>query len=200
MIPIDTIHERRILLNSTKDKISLWELFTIFLNINTFTFGGGFTIVPIIRDEFVNHRKVIDDNEMLDIMALAQSGPGAMAISASLLTGYRLRGPLGALTCVFASILPCLVIIFTISHFYQAFRENFYINAMLLGISGIISAVLFVTVYNMGRAALEVHPVFSVGMMVLAFVLGFFTNINTGLIILLLGLIGIVVFTWEDKQ
>lgn len=187
-------------MDTTDKQISLWELFTIFLKINTFTFGGGYTIIPIIRDEFVNHKKLIGEKEMLDLVALSQSGPGAMAISASLLTGYRLRGPLGALTCMFASILPCLVIIFTISHFYQAFRDNFYINAMLLGISGIISAVLFVTVYNMGKTALRAYPVFSALMMILAFVLGFFTNINTGLIILLLGFIGIVVFTLGEKK
>lgn len=200
MIAIEVILGGGKPLNSSEERISLWELFSIFLKINTLTFGGGYTIVPIIRDEFVNHRKLIDDDEMLDLVALAQSGPGAMAISASLLTGYRLRGPLGALTCIFASILPCIAIIFTISHFYQAFRDNFYINAMLLGISGVISAVLFITVYNMGKTVLKIHPVFSGLMMVLAFVLGFFTNINTGLIILLLAFIGIIVFSLGDDK
>lgn len=183
-----------------EEKISLWELFLTFLKINTFTFGGGYTIVPIIRDEFVKSKKIIEDQEMLNLVALAQSGPGAMAISASLLTGYRLRGALGAITCMFASVLPCLVIITAISHFYHSFRDNYFINAMLTGISGIISAVLFVTTVNMGKSAIQVHTRFSILMMILAFILGFFTNINTGLIILLLGFIGIVVFSIAERE
>lgn len=175
-----------------KEKVSLTTLFLTFLKINTFTFGGGYTIVPIIRDEFVYGKELIKDEDMLDIVALAQSGPGAMAISTSLLTGYKLRGPLGALVCMFASILPCLVIITIISSFYQSFRDNFYVNAALEGISGIISAVLLITVFNMGRAAMKKNWVFSLFTMVFSFVLGYFTSINTGLIILFLGLLGIV--------
>lgn len=180
--------------------ISLWELFLTFLKINTFTFGGGYTIVPIIKDEFVDGKGLISESEMLDIVALAQSGPGAMAISTSLLTGYRVRGPIGALVCMGASVLPCLVIITLISGFYQSFRSNFYVNAALAGISGIISAVLFVTVFNMGRSAIRLNPNFSIIMMTLAFVLGYFTNINTGLIILFLGLIGILVSHIEKGE
>jgi len=70
-----------------KREITLSEIFFTFLKINTFTFGGGYTIVPVIRDEFMMKKKLIDEDEMLGIVALAQSGPGAMAISTSLLTG-----------------------------------------------------------------------------------------------------------------
>ena len=78
-----------------KQTISLRELFTTFFRINAVTFGGGYTIVPVIRDEFMKKKGLIDEDEMLDIVALAQSGPGAMAISTSLLTGYKLRGVKG---------------------------------------------------------------------------------------------------------
>jgi len=64
--------------------IKLREIFITFLKINAFTFGGGYTIVPVIRDEFMKKRKLIDEDEMLGLVALAQSGPGAMAISTSL--------------------------------------------------------------------------------------------------------------------
>lgn len=181
-------------------EISMMELFLTFLKINTFTFGGGYTIVPIIKDEFVDNKGLISQDEMLDLVALAQSGPGAMAISASLLTGYRARGPLGALVCMGASILPCLVIITIISGFYQSFKSNFYVNAALSGISGIISAVLFVTVYRMGQTALKANRTFSIIMMVLAFCLAYFTSLNTGLIILFLGLIGILVSHMEKGE
>ena len=181
-------------------RISLWKLFLTFLKINTFTFGGGYAIVPIIRDEFVEHQQLIDEDEMLDIVALAQSGPGAMAISCSLLTGYRLRGPLGAATCLFASVLPCLVIILSINLAYKQFRENFYVNAALVGISGIISAVLFLTTWRMGKRAMHEDRNFSIVMIIIATFLGMFTDINTAFIILFLGFCGIIVTKLEDHK
>ncbi|MDY3118232.1 MAG: chromate transporter [Peptoniphilus sp.] len=178
--------------------ISLGKLFLTFLKINTFTFGGGYTIVPIIRDEFVERLPLIEEDEMLDIVALAQSGPGAMAISASLLTGYRLRGPAGAVVCLLASVLPCWVIILSINMAYKQFRSNFYVNAALVGISGVISAVLFLTTYRMGKRAIQDDRGFSVLMIVVALVLGMFTDVNTALIILLLGFSGICITKFED--
>lgn len=131
--------------------ISLTKLFTTFFKINALTFGGGYTIVPIIKDTFVKDLNLIDDDEMMDLVALAQGGPGAMAISTSLLTGYKLRGATGAIVCLIASSLPCLIILSIISLFYKEFRSNFYVNAALEGISGVICAVLLITVFNMEK-------------------------------------------------
>ncbi len=174
--------------------ISLSDLFWTFLKINTVTFGGGYTIVPVIRDEFILKKKLIDEDEMLSLVALAQSGPGAMAISASLLTGYKLRGPKGAVVSLAASVLPCIVIISVISLFYREFQSNPWVNAALTGMGGAISAVLFITVYNMGKSALKANREFGVVMMVAAFVLSFFVKFNTALIIALLALSGLFYF------
>lgn len=174
--------------------ISLSDLFWTFLKINTVTFGGGYTIVPVIRDEFILKKKLIDEDEMLSLVALAQSGPGAMAISASLLTGYKLRGPKGAVVSLAASVLPCIVIISVISLFYREFQSNPWVNAALTGMGGAISAVLFITVYNMGKSALKANREFGVVMMVAAFVLSFFVKFNTALIIAFLALSGLFYF------
>lgn len=176
-------------------KISLWELFLTFFRINAITFGGGYTIVAILRDEFVQNKKIIDENEMLDLTALAQSGPGAMAINTSVLTGYKLRGPMGAITCMLASVLPCIIIITIISYFYQEFRSNYYVNAALLGMSGVIAAVLIITTYRMAKNVLRKHPIFSSFVMATAFVLSFIFHINSGLIVLTLGAMGLVLFS-----
>lgn len=176
-------------------KISYFELFLTFFKINTFTFGGGYTIVPVIIDEFIRKKKLIDEDEMLDLVAIAQSGPGAMAIGTTILLGYRLKGPLGAVVATLASVSPCIIIISIISVFYNAFKTNFYVQSALLGISGVISAVLFITTYNMGKEALKNHPIFSGIMMFLSFSVGMFTDINTALIIVSLGIIGLVTFS-----
>lgn len=178
-----------------KRVITLSEVFFTFLKINTFTFGGGYTIVPVIRDEFMMKKKLIDEDEMLGIVALAQSGPGAMAISTSLLTGYRLRGFKGAITALIASVLPCLVIITLIYYFYDAFKANFWVKSALMGMGGVISAVLFITVYDMAKVALKKNTVFSAILMTGAFAASFFFKIQVIIIIVSLALIGFITFS-----
>lgn len=179
--------------------ISLLKLFLTFFKINAITFGGGYTIVPIIKDIFVSDLELIDEDKMMDIVAISQGGPGAMAISCSVLTGYYLKGPIGAITCLIASSLPCLIILSIISNFYQEFKTNFYIKAALEGISGIISAVLFITVFRMGISSYKKNSKFSVVMIVLVFLVAFFTKINTGLIILFCAFAGISYFSVLER-
>lgn len=174
--------------------ITYFHLFKIFFKINAITFGGGYTIVPVIKDIFVEDLELISNDEMMDIVALAQGGPGAMAISTSILTGYKLKGPSGAIVCLLASVAPCLIILSLIANFYQEFKTNFYINAALDGISGVIAAVLLITVYRMGEQAYKKYPLFSSLLMVLIFILGYFTTINTALLILLCAFLGLAVF------
>ncbi|NLW28378.1 MAG: chromate transporter [Erysipelothrix sp.] len=175
--------------------ISLLEVFLTFLKINTVTFGGGYTIVPVIRDEFMKNKKLIDDQEMLDIVAIAQSGPGAMAISTSLLTGYRLRGFKGAIIALLASVLPCLVIITIVYYFYDSFRDSPLISTIMIGIGGTISAVLLITVYDMAKAQFKKHPLYSFVLMIGAFVSSYVLNVSTIYIIITLALIGLVIFS-----
>jgi len=186
--------------DAMKEEIRLREIFITFLKINAFTFGGGYTIVPVIRDEFMKKRKLIDEEEMLGLVALAQSGPGAMAISTSLLTGYRLRGFKGALTALFASVLPCLIIISTLFYFYDAFSRNFWVKSALIGMGGVISAVLLLTVYDMGKAAMKKHRYFSLTLMVGAFAASYFGNVHTIIIIITLAVIGFITFTIFDER
>ncbi len=183
-----------------KENIKLREIFITFLKINAFTFGGGYTIVPVIRDEFMKKRKLIDEEEMLGLVALAQSGPGAMAISTSLLTGYRLRGFKGALTALIASVLPCLLIISVLFYFYDEFSKNFWVKSALIGMGGAISAVLLLTVYDMGKAAMKKHKYFSLVLMIGAFVASYFGNVHTIVIIISLALIGLVTFSIFDES
>jgi len=181
-------------------KVSLAKLFFTFFKINAITFGGGYTIVPIVKDVFVNELKLIDDDEMTNLVALAQSGPGAMAVSTSILTGYKLRGPIGAITCLIASALPCLLILSVVSVFYTQFKTNFFIKSALDGISGVVCAVLLVTVFNMGKAAYKNYPIFSSAIMILVFVLGFFVNISTAPLLLCSAILGICVFYVADRR
>lgn len=183
------------------ERISLFELFITFFKINAVTFGGGYTIVVVLRDEFVNKKKLISEEDMLDLTALAQSGPGAMAINTSILTGYRLRGPLGAIISCFASVLPCLIIITIVYYFYEQFRSNYYINAALVGMGGVISGVMIITTINMAKAVFKKNnKVFSAILMVAAFVLSYFLKVNAALIIVIFAIAGLVIFSIKGEQ
>ena len=173
------------------EDLTLWKLFTTIFKINIVTFGGGYTIVPVLREELSIKREIIPDEEMLNMVALSQSLPGAMAINLSILIGIRLFKEKGAFVCALASSLPSLIIITIISFFYAAFQENFFVNAILTGMSGVISAVLFLSVIDLAKAALKNYKLFSAFMMILAFSLAFFFNISTALIILFCGFMGL---------
>ncbi len=182
------------------NQTSLLNLFLTFLRINAITFGGGYTIVAILRDEFSIKKNLIDTDDMLNITALAQSSPGPFAINTSILVGYKLKGIIGSLVCLLASVIPSLVIITVVSMFYQAFRDNFYVNAALRGMSGVISAVLIITSINMAKSAMKKHKIFSLVIMIIAFLASFVFKVSTVYIILFFGILSFITFSLISEE
>lgn len=180
--------------------MGLWKFFLKIFVISMMTFGGGYTIVPLIREEFVHKEKLIGDEEMLDLIALSQTAPGPIAVSTALLTGYKLKGRRGAIVGVIAATLPPLIIISTLYFFYTWFASNIWVRAALRGMSGAICAIMIIAVYDLAKAALKKHKIFSAITMVAAFLTGLLTSINLGLIILALALIGIVAFHYVPEE
>lgn len=180
--------------------MSLWQFFFTIFKISGITFGGGYTIVPVIRNEFVVKRNLLSDEEMFDLIALSQSAPGPIAVSTALLTGYKLKGRTGAILGTVAAILPPLLIISVLFFVYESFAANFWVRAALRGMSGAISAIMIFAVYDLSRACLSRYKVFSGVLMLLTFLVGLFTSISTGLIILALGLFGILAFTFIPEE
>lgn len=175
--------------------ISFLDLFFTIFKINAITFGGGYTIAPVMLDEFSKKRGLIEEDEMLDLIALAQSGPGALAVSVSLLIGYKLKGIGGALISILAAVLPPITIISTIYYFYAEFANNYWVRAALRGMSGVISAVLLLTTFRLGKQASRKRPIFASIIIVGTFLVSYFTNINTAFIILALMIIGVTLFS-----
>ncbi|WP_138160446.1 chromate transporter [Peptoniphilus catoniae] len=181
-------------------KFTMKDLFITFFKINSVTFGGGYTIVTVVKDVFVDELKLLSEEEMLDILALAQGGPGAMAISTSILTGYRLKGPIGGIVALVASSLPCLIILSLVSIFYNEFKENFFVRSAFDGISGMVTAALLLTVYNMGKNSYRKYPGFTLIMVALIFVLGYFLKVKTAYLIVFCAAVGILVFGLADRR
>lgn len=124
-----------------KQKV-LWKLFLSTLYLSAFTFGGGYVIITLMKDKFVDKYHWIEENEMLDLIAIAQSAPGAIAVNGAIVVGYKLAGLAGVLTAIFGTVLPPFLIISAISVFYQMFRDNFIISELLDGMQAGVGAVI----------------------------------------------------------
>ena len=121
----------------------LLTLFLTLLKIGSFTFGGGYAMIPLIEDEFCTKKKYVTGEELADILALSQSIPGAIAVNASIIIGYRKKGLPGALAAVFGLALPSIVVLTAITYLYESFNENPYIAAALKGIRACVVALIF---------------------------------------------------------
>ena len=131
-----------------KQKV-LWKLFLSTLYLSAFTFGGGYVIITLMKDKFVDKYHWIEENEMLDLIAIAQSAPGAIAVNGAIVVGYKLAGLAGVLTAIFGTVLPPFLIISAISVFYQMFRDNFIISELLDGMQAGVGAVIASVVWDM---------------------------------------------------
>ena len=119
---------------------TLWTLFASMLSISACTFGGGFVIVTFMRRRFVEELHWLEEDEMLDLIALAQSSPGAIAVNAAILVGWRIGGFAGMLAAVLGTLLPPMLILGVISYFYAAFAANRYVALTLRGMQAGVAA------------------------------------------------------------
>lgn len=175
-----------------KDGHILRKLFFSTLYISTFTFGGGFVIITFMKKKFVDDLHWIDEQEMLDLAALAQSSPGAIAVNAAILVGWRMGGFPGMLTAVLGTILPPMTILSVISFFYAAFAANPYVAMVLKGMQAGVAAVILNVVCDLGSGVLKNRSPIHLAVMVLAFAATFFWSVNVIYIILSAALAGVV--------
>ena len=165
--------------------------FTVF-KISACTFGGGFVIIPLMRRKFVEELGWIEEQEMMDLTAIAQSSPGAIAVNASILIGYHVAGFTGAMITVLGTVLPPLTIISLISLFYQAFRDNIIVNMAMAGMLAGVAAVICDVVINMIKNIMKQKRILPLLMLAGAFTATYFFKVNIFVIILVCGIIGAV--------
>jgi len=173
-----------------KDMKFYFKLFYSTLCLSAFTFGGGYVIIPLMRKKFVNDYKWIEEKEMYDLTAIAQASPGAIAVNAAVIVGYRLAGFLGALITIVGTVLPPLVILSIISIAYTAFRDSLIVQYALRGMQAGVAAVIIDVVISMIIDLFKEKKVLPVGIMVVAFIATFVFKINLIIIIFTSGIIG----------
>lgn len=176
------------------------KLFLSTFQLSACTFGGGFVIIPLMRKKFVEELHWIDEQEMMDLTAIAQSSPGAIAVNASILVGYHVAGILGAFITVFGTILPPLIIISIVSLFYQAFRDNAIVNMAMMGMLAGVAAVICDVVLTMGKNVFGQRRVLPMVILLLSFIAVRFFEMNIILIILICGIAGAVDTLYHERK
>ena len=165
-------------------KMRLLKLFWSTLYLSAFTFGGGYVIVSLMKKKFVDELGWIDEEEMLDLVAIAQSTPGAIAVNGAIVVGYKLEGIIGVIAAIAGTIIPPFVIISVISFFYELFASNVYVQQVLTGMQAGVGAVIACVVFDMGSGIVRSKSILSMCIMIAAFVAGYVFNVNVVLIIL----------------
>lgn len=174
-------------------------LFLSTLQLSACTFGGGFVIIPLMRKKFVEDLHWIGEQEMMDLTAIAQSSPGAIAVNASILVGYRVAGVAGALTTVLGTVLPPLVILSAVSFFYAALRDNWIVSLVMKGMQAGVAAVLCDVVYTMGKPVFAAKKPLAIIILAASFAAVAFLKIHVVLIILACGILGAVDTYFQEK-
>lgn len=186
-----TSRQRRRKMKEKKSTI-LKKLFFSTLYLSAFTFGGGYVIVTLLKNKFVDEYHWIDEEEMLDLVAIAQSSPGAIAVNGAIVVGYKLGGIPGVLVSVLGAILPPMIILSLISVIYDFFITNPYIRAMLNGMTAGVGAVIVSVVYDMGSNIVKKKDWIQIVIMIVSFILCWFFKVNVIYIILAVAAFGAV--------
>lgn len=174
--------------NTFTEKV--FPLFLTFLKIGTFTFGGGYAMIPIIHREIAERRKWLTDEDILDIIAVSESTPGPIAINSATFVGYKIAGFWGAFFSTFAVVLPSFLIIGLLSFFLNEFAEVKAVQYAFFGIRAAVLALLLRALFLMYQKCPK--NAVSYVIMALSFILAAIFNINILIIIVICALSGLI--------
>ena len=130
-----------------------WDSFKTFFKIGIFTLGGGYAMIPLIEEAVVNQKKWASKDEMLDLIAIAQSCPGVFAINIAIFIGYKLQKTRGAIVTTLGTVLPSFLIILAIAIFFKQFEDNNIVAAIFRGIRPAVVALIAVPTFRLGQRA-----------------------------------------------
>ncbi|MCH3986530.1 MAG: chromate transporter [Lachnospiraceae bacterium] len=180
--------------------VRLRKLFFSTLYLSTFTFGGGYVIVSLLKKKFVDELHWIDEDEMLDLVAIAQSAPGAIAVNGAIVVGFKIAGIPGILVSVLGAVLPPFVILTVVSYFYSAFKNNFAVQAMLYGMKAGVSAVIIDVVFDMASGIVKGRDALLIIIMIASFIANYFLKVNVVWIILVTAGIGALITIVRSRR
>ncbi len=132
--------------------VSYWQIFLTFAKIGAFTIGGGYAMLPVIRSE-ITKRGWLREEDFTDIVALAQSAPGLLAVNISIFTGHKLKGTKGSIVATLGSVLPSFLIILAIAMLFTGYQDNPTVIKIFKGIRPVVVALIAVPMIDMAKKA-----------------------------------------------
>lgn len=181
-----------------RDKNFYWKLFKSTFIVSMFTVGGGYVIIPLLKAKYVDEYKWISDEETLNMVAIAQSTPGVMAVNTAIMLGYRMAGVMGALTGMFATVLPPLIIITIVATFYDIVASNEYVQLVLKGMQCGATALLLNVAIDLLKKQFSKKLILPIVIIIGTFVANLFFNVNIMILVAIDGVIGF--FLMRDKK
>jgi chromate transporter len=159
------------------------ELFLSFLKIGAFTFGGGYAMIPIMQREVVDVRHWVTEDDIVKLLVISESTPGVIAVNSATFIGYRIGGFWGSLTATLGVVLPSFVVITLISYFYEQFKALTWVSYAFMGLRAAVAVLIFNAVFRLTRKTKK--DVFSIAVLILAFLVAALTDVNAVLVILI---------------
>ncbi|MGI6172414.1 MAG: chromate transporter [Christensenellales bacterium] len=175
-----------------------WDLFRTFFRIGLFTFGGGYAMLPLIQTEAVEEKHWVTADEVLDIVAIAESTPGPLAINSATFIGYRVAGIMGSAAATFGVVLPSYIVICTVSLCYHAFMQNKWVACAFRGIHAGVVMLIVNAVLKLGKGC--PRTVFSLLLFLAGFILTAFLSVDSKLILIGAALCGIAASVFYAKE
>lgn len=176
----------------------LWQIFLTFFKIGAFTFGGGYAMIPLIQKEAVEKRKWITDDDILEIIAIAESTPGPIAINSATFVGYRAAGVLGSVFATLGVVLPSFVIILALSFVLRQFQELEAVKYAFAGIRAGVLALLIKSLWTMYKKSPKGWPAYVV--MAGSFILTAIFDVNVIFVIIGCAVFGLVTSLYLERR
>ena len=182
----------------TEKSHPLWTLFITFFKIGLFTFGGGYAMMPLFQKELVERHGWIDEDEILDIFAIAESTPGVVAVNSATFVGYKIKKIKGSISATAGVVLPSFIIISIISLFIMQFKQLTVVSWAFQGIRVGVFVLMVTTIIKLARKNAPTVYNFVIG--ILVFVAAAFFNVNAIILIVFAIAIGILFGIWKRKH
>ncbi len=186
-------------MSKKKDLKLLFDIFTTFFKIGSFTFGGGYAMIPLIEREVITNKGWIkNEEEIIDVFAVSESIPGAIGINSSTFVGYKIAGRKGAISAMIGVVLPSFIIITIIAAFFARFQDNPVVKAAFMGIRSAVVALILMAVIKIGKKA--VKDKFTAAISIITAILVFVLDIHAIFTIIGGALIGLIIYFTSPKK
>lgn len=183
--------------------LQILKIFYVFFKLGLFTFGGGYAMIPHLKEQVVEKNKWLEEDEMLDIIAIAESTPGPIAINMATYVGFKQKGILGSIAATLGVVLPSIIIIFSISLFFTNVLNNQYVGYAFVGIKCAVAFLILKTglkmLIKMKKNAFNI-TVFCICLIAMLLIELFSVNFSTIFLILFGGILGLIIFSISNRK